>query len=140
MNSPLISSASHYEQSMQSPSAYRVHAQSQPSTFTYQDYPAKKMTNASENTHVSHIPSSQQMRTSTVNNNSMGYNIQDRQPKFEPVAFQVSTAKDNGKSTSNTNDSQDPNPFKIFGAKLRSRPLQGIVPSYADETTDRYAQ
>jgi len=39
-----------------------------------------------------------------------------------------------------TNNANDPNPFKIFGAKLRSRPTQGIVPSYDDQTITSYSQ
>jgi hypothetical protein len=47
--------------------------------------------------------------------------------------------KENIKPTTTNNDN-DPNPFKIFGAKLRSRPNQGIVPSYEDQTTSSYTQ
>jgi hypothetical protein len=39
-----------------------------------------------------------------------------------------------------TTDNNDPNPFKIFGAKLRSRPIQGIVPSYEEQTPTSYSQ
>ena len=76
----------------------------------------------------------QQQRNSTIS-----YTIEDKKPKFEPVQFQVSAVKENVKSTSSSNG-QDPNPFKIFGAKLRSRPLQGIVPSYDDQNIDTYPQ
>lgn len=48
--------------------------------------------------------------------------------------------KENSKPPVNPNDGQDPNPFKIFGAKLRSRPLTGIVPSYDDQNIDNNAQ
>ncbi len=81
-----------------------------------------------EETQVIHIPPQSQ----TQLHNEVTYTIQDKKPKFEPVSFQVSTMKENIKPT--TQDDNDPNPFKIFGAKLRSRPTQGIVPSYDDQT------
>jgi hypothetical protein len=81
-----------------------------------------------EETQVIHIPPQSQ----TQLHNEVTYTIQDKKPKFEPVSFQVSTMKENVKPT--TQDDNDPNPFKIFGAKLRSRPTQGIVPSYDDQT------
>ena len=70
----------------------------------------------------------------------MTYTIQDKKPKFEPVSFQVSTMKENVQPSAQ--DPNDPNPFKIFGAKLRSRPIEGIVPSYDDQTmtTSGYSQ
>ncbi|CAF4937065.1 unnamed protein product, partial [Rotaria magnacalcarata] len=65
--------------------------------------------------------------------------VQDKRPKFEPVAFQVSAVKQNTQPETKTTGS-DPNPFKIFGAKLRSRPVKGIVPSYDDQATNNYSQ
>jgi hypothetical protein len=87
-----------------------------------------------EETQVIEIPPQPQYQQ----HNEVTYTIQDKQPKFKPVSFQVSTMKENIKPT--TNDNNDPNPFSIFGAKLRSRPTQGIVPSYEDQTMTSYSQ
>ena len=129
--------------STQSTPSYRVYAQSQPGPSSYQDYPSHVVTQVTEETEVIQIPP-QQARTQ---NNTISYTVEDKQARFEPVAFQVSTGKDKMKrplsqiaggggqpSPATTSDnSQDPNPFKIFGAKLRSRPLAGIVPSFAED-------
>lgn len=123
--------------STQSTPSYRVHAQSQPGSSSYQDYPTQVVTQVTEETEVIQIPP-QQSRTQ---NNTISYTVEDSQPKFAPVAFQVSTNRNQAKTkpppapapAANTGNDQDPNPFKIFGAKLRSRPLTGIVPSFGDD-------
>ena len=149
-NSSVTSSTTRYQaqssgSGQPAAAAYRVFAHSQPSAASYQEGPATFVTQVTEETQVIQIPAQQQQQY-----NEITYTIQDKQPKFEPVSFQVSTRKDNIKpviaqpppssSSSTIQDSSDPNPFKIFGAKLRSRPTQGIVPSYEDQTMTSYSQ
>jgi len=124
--------------------AYRVYAHSQPSTptGTFKENPATVVTQVTEETQVIHIPSQQPQQQQY---NEITYTIQDKQPRFDPVSFQVSTMKENIQPMASAlpppgNDENNPNPFKIFGAKLRSRPAQGIVPSYDDQTFTSYAQ
>jgi hypothetical protein len=133
VNSSVVPSTVQYQAPSSVPTqpvaAYRVSAHSQPTTPTaFQAGPGKFITQVTEETQVIHIPPQSQ----TQLHNEVTYTIQDKKPKFEPVSFQVSTMKENIKPT--TQDDNDPNPFKIFGAKLRSRPTQGIVPSYDDQT------
>ena len=113
-----------------SPSAsYRVYAHSEPSATILRESPSKVVTQVTEETQVIQIPP---QRPQSQQLNEVTYTVQGKQPKLEPVAFQVSTIKENIKPNVANNDPNDPNPFKIFGAKLRSRPIQGIVPSYDD--------
>lgn len=121
--------------------SYRFYAQSDPARQSYRGSPTKVVTQVTEETEVIQIPAQQDQR------NEITYTVQDKKPKFEPVAFQVSSVKEQpqarkaplppsqaaGPTSTNVND---PNPFKIFGAKLRSRPTTGIVPSYDDQSTN----
>jgi len=122
---------------------YRVYAHSERSpSASLQDVPAAVVTQITEETQIFHIPPSQ---SRNQQQSEVTYTVQDKQPKHEPVAFQVSTTKENAKQKgkpplakppaaapppTQAADPNDPNPFKIFGAKLRSRSTQGIVPSY----------
>jgi hypothetical protein len=96
------------------------------------------VTQITEETQVIQIPP---QRPQHQQHSEVTYTVQGKQPKIQPVAFQVSTMKENIKPPlPPTNDNNDPNPFKIFGAKLRSRPGQGIVPSYEEQSTASYSQ
>ena len=135
VNTSVIASTVQYQGPTSAPTQsvapYRVSAHSQPGTPTpFTAGPGKFVTQVTEETQVIHIPPSQ---SQIQQQNEVTYTIQDRKPKFEPVTFQVSTMKENVQPTS-AQDINDPNPFKIFGARLRSRPAQGIVPSYDDQT------
>lgn len=144
-NTTVISSSSQQHQRQSSGStppaaSYRVYAHSQPAASTFQEAPTTFVTQVTEETEViqvpPQIPSQQQF-------NEISYTVQDKQPRFEPVSFQVSTKKENIRPTAAaapTEDATDPNPFKIFGAKLRSRPTQGMVPSYDDQPMTSYSQ
>jgi hypothetical protein len=141
VNSSVVSSTVQYQGPSSAPTqpvaAYRVSAHSQPPTPTgLRAGPGQFITQVTEETQVIHIPPQSQSQQQ----NEVTYTIQDKKPKFEPVSFQVSTMKENVQPTQQ--DGGDPNPFKIFGAKLRSRPNQGIVPSYDDQTmtTSSYSQ
>lgn len=145
-NSSAVSSTVKYQQqqssgSTQPAASYRVYAHSEPSPSSYQAAPGTVVTQITEETQVIQIPSQQPQQQQY---NEITYTVQDKQPKFEPVAFQVSTMKENIKPARTSApapiDNNDPNPFKIFGAKLKSRPNQGIVPSYEDQNTASYSQ
>ncbi len=124
--------------SKQPAASYRVYAHSQPSASSRQESPGTVVTQVTEETQVIQIPPQQPQHQQQ---SEVTYTVQGKQPKFEPVSFQVSTMKENVKPTpAATTDYNDPNPFKIFGAKLRSRPIQGIVPSYDDQTMTSYPQ
>ena len=121
-----------------------MYAHSQPSAASFQETPTTFITQVTEETEVIQVPPQQPPQQQF---NEISYTIQDKQPKFEPVSFQVSTRNENVKpksapqqQQSSVQDPNDPNPFRIFGAKLRSRPNQGIVPSYEDQTMSGYSQ
>ena len=140
-NSSIVASNVDYQPSVSigSTPSYRVHAQSQPpSSPPYRDYPTKVVTQVTEETQVIQIPPRSSEHTQ---NTAISYTVENKKSQYPPVAFQVSTMKENSKPMmATTNDSQDPNPFKIFGAKLRSRPSKGIVPSYDDQNAENYNQ
>ncbi len=140
VNSSVVASTVQYQKPTTSSTqpaaaAYRVYAHSEPSPSSFQDGASKVVTQVTEETEVIQIPPQQ-----TQQYNEITYTVQDKQPKFEPISFQVSTMKENIQPYPTTTDNNDPNPFKIFGAKLRSRPSQGIVPSYEDQTMTSYSQ
>ncbi|UJR28306.1 hypothetical protein I4U23_009551 [Adineta vaga] len=141
VNTSAISSKVQFQRqtsNSRSPSAsYRVYAHSEPSATIYQESPSTVVTQVTEETQVIQIPP---QKPQTQQLNEVTYTVQGKQPKIEPVAFQVSTIKENIKPNVPSNNTNDPNPFKIFGAKLRSRPLQGIVPSYDDQPTTNASQ
>lgn len=138
-NTTVVSSSSqqYQRQSSGPPASYRVYAHSQPSAASFQETPATFITQVTEETEVIQVPPQQPLQQQF---NEISYTVQDKQARFEPVSFQVSTKNENIKpkfapaQQSSSQDPNDPNPFKIFGAKLRSRPNQGIVPSYEDQT------
>jgi len=143
VNSSVIPSTVQYQgpssKPTQSVASYRASAHSQPAAPSlFQAGPGTFITQVTEETQVIHIPPQQPLNQQ---HNEVTYTIQDKKPKL-PVSFQVSTMKENIKPPTTTQDDNDPNPFKIFGAKLRSRPTQGIVPSYDDQTmtTSGYSQ
>ncbi|CAF3449488.1 unnamed protein product [Rotaria socialis] len=138
-NTTSISSATtQYQQptgrTNQQPASYRVYSQTDPARISHQGSLPKVITQTTEETEVIHIPPQQEQQR-----NEISYTVQDKKPKFEPVAFQVSAVQQNTQPGMKT-DGSDPNPFKIFGAKLRSRPVKGIVPSYDDQATNNYSQ
>ena len=111
---------------MQHGTAYQVHKYAQPSELSYQEDTSKVVKKVSEETEVIEIPA-QYGEVTPI--------IEEKKRKLEPISFQVSTVKENvmplsSSTTTAADDTNDPNPFKIFGAKLRSRPIKGIVPSY----------
>lgn len=150
-NTTVVSSTSQqYQRQSSGPAgsaaSYRVYAHSQPSAASFQETPATFITQVTEETEVIQVPPQQPPQQQF---NEISYTIQDKQPRFEPVSFQVSTRNENVKpksagappqQQSSIQDGNDPNPFRIFGAKLRSRPNQGIVPSYEDQTMTSYSQ
>lgn len=142
-NTTVISSTSQQYQRQSSGStppaaSYRVYAHSQPGPSSFQDAPATFVTQVTEETEVIQVPPLQPQQQQF---NEISYTIQDKQPRFEPVSFQVSTKKENIQpAPAPSQADNDPNPFSIFGAKLRSRPAQGIVPSYDDQAMTNYSQ
>lgn len=123
----------------QSPS-YRVQSQSQAlSSPSYRSYPGGVVTQVTEETQVFQIP---QRVVPVTQNNTISYNVEEDNKTFPTVAFQVSTAKENfvNNSKNNNRGDQDPNPFKIFGAKLKSRPLTGILPTFDTENLQEFSQ
>ncbi|CAF2499044.1 unnamed protein product [Rotaria sp. Silwood2] len=141
LNSSSVSSTAQYERQMgtakQSSASYRVYSQSNPSTLTYQGSPSQVVTQITEETEVIQIPPQQSQHEQ---HSEITYAVQGKKTKFEPVSFLVSTVKENIQPSTTTYDGNDSNPFKIFGAKLRSRPTHGIVPSYDDQTMTNYSQ
>lgn len=138
--SPNFQRARSTSNTKQSQASYRVYTNTEPATSSFQLGPSKVVTQVTEETQVIQIPRQQPQYQQQ---SEISYTVQDKKPKFEPVSFQVSTVKENGKPATAAvakDDNSDPNPFKIFGAKLRSRPTQGIVPSYDDQSTTNYSQ
>lgn len=155
-NTSAVSSTVRYQQQQQQqqpigsasakPAAsYRVYAHSEPPPpSSFQAGPGTVITQVTEETQVIQIPPQHPQQQ----HNEVTYTVQGKQPKFEPVAFQVSTMKENvrppppppSSSSSTIVDQNDPNPFKIFGAKLKSRPNSNIVPSYDDQPAANYSR
>ncbi|CAF3636008.1 unnamed protein product [Rotaria sordida] len=123
--------------SKQSSASYRVYSQSEPSALSYQTSPSQVVTQITEQTEVIQIPPQQ---SQYKQQSEISYTVQRKNSKLEPVSFLVSTVKENIQPSTTTIGNNDPNPFQIFGAKLRSRPTHGIVPSYDDQTTSHYSQ
>ncbi|CAF0775682.1 unnamed protein product [Adineta steineri] len=141
VNTSAVSSSVQFQRQTSGPSqqaaSYRVYSHSEPSLTSRQESPSKIVTEITEETQVIQIPP---QKPQYQQHNEISYTVQGKQPKLEPVSFQVSTIKENIQPNIINDGNSDPNPFKIFGAKLRSRPTQGIVPSYDDPTTMNYSQ
>ncbi|CAF0743307.1 unnamed protein product [Adineta steineri] len=141
LNTSAVSSSVQFQRQTSGPSqqaaSYRVYSHSEPSLTSRQESPSKIVTEITEETQVIQIPP---QKPQYQQHNEISYTVQGKQPKLEPVSFQVSTIKENIQPNIINDGNNDPNPFKIFGAKLRSRPTQGIVPSYDDPTTMNYSQ
>ncbi|CAF4610426.1 unnamed protein product, partial [Rotaria sp. Silwood1] len=105
---------------------------------SYQVYsqPSTTITEVTEQTQVYEIPGQQQQQQ-----NQITYTIEGTQPKFQPVSFLVSTSEENQQPTTRTRITTDEenqsitfSPYQNFISQLRTRPNQGVLPSYGDET------
>ena len=122
----LNGSTVYYQQGpTQTTESYRIY--SQPTTVTQ----------VTEETQVYQIPGHQQQQQQ----NEITYSIHEKQPKFQPVSFLVSSSQENTQPTTTTitTDEEEQsmviNPYQIFGTKLRTQPNQSSIPSYGDDTS-----
>ncbi|CAF0971766.1 unnamed protein product [Rotaria sordida] len=120
---------------------------------SYQIYsqPSTTVTNITEEIQTYEIPAHQQQQQQQQN--TITYTIEGTQPKFQPVSFLVSATQENQQPTTTTIITDETNelmmmsPYQKHISQLRTRPNQGVLPSYGDETrttttttTTRYSQ